>query len=60
LEVEYLEMQFEVRSGSSEVFGPHNHQGFGGNMFSEEHLEEHLPKVARLFRDYYELNHPGA
>ena len=50
LEVEYLEQQFEVRGNSIEIFGPKLHAGFGGNMFSSQHLIESLPSIAQSVR----------
>ena len=47
LEVEYLEQQFEVRCDSKKIFGPSVHPGFGGNMFSNQHLIEFLPSIAQ-------------
>jgi len=44
--VEYLDMQFEVRAGSAEIFGPNTHPQFAGNVFSREHFLEHLSQLA--------------
>ena len=60
LEIDYLEMQFEVRLQSSEIFGPTVHPGFGGNMFSGPHLTEHLPQIAQGVRNSFKQVHPGA
>jgi len=43
--IEYLEMQLEVTTGGRELFGPTVHAGFEGNMFSNEHLRQHLPRI---------------
>jgi len=48
--VEYLDMQFEVRAGEVELFGPNVHPAFSGNMFSREHLLEHLSKLAAVLQ----------
>jgi len=51
LEVEYLEQQFEVRYDSKEIFGPRVHPGFGGNMFSSQHLIDYLPSIIQSVRN---------
>ena len=48
--VEYLDMQFEVRIGDAELFGSNLHPEFSGNMFSREHLVEHMPKLAAVLQ----------
>jgi hypothetical protein len=45
-EVVYSDMQLEVSFNGREVFGHKVHVGFAGNMFSREHLREHLPRIA--------------
>ena len=45
-EVVYSDLEVEVRFNGSEVFGAKLHTGFSGNMFSREHLREHLPSIA--------------
>ena len=45
-EVLYSAMQLEVQVNGSAVFGIDLHQGFEGNMFSREHLQEYLPRIA--------------
>lgn len=45
-EVVYSDMELEVSFNGREVFGPKVHVGFEGNMFSREHLREHLPRIA--------------
>ena len=41
----YGDMEFEVHRGERELFGHGVHQGFEGNMFSLEHLKQHLPRI---------------
>ena len=60
LEIEYLEMQLEVRLGAVEIFGPSIHPGFGGNMFSGPHLVEHLPTISKIVRSTYDHLAHGA
>ena len=45
-EVVYSDLEVTVRVAGTEVFGASSHPGFAGNMFSPEHLAEHLPKLA--------------
>ena len=46
--VQYLDMEFVVRSGGREIFGAQHHPSFSGNMFSPEHLAEHLERLAQV------------
>jgi hypothetical protein len=60
IEVEYLDMQFEARIGEVELFGPKVHPKFSGNMFSREHLAEHLPQLVAVVRSQLATLHPVA
>ena len=42
IEVYYGDVELEVTSNGRELFGPTVHAGFAGNMFSREHLRQHL------------------
>ena len=44
--VSYGDLEFEVTENGCELFGPSLHEGFEGNMFSREHLEKCLPRIA--------------
>ena len=57
--VEYLDMQFEVRAGDIELFGSTVHPGFSGNMFSREHLAEHISTLASVAEALL-VKHAGA
>jgi hypothetical protein len=50
LVVTYLDMEFSALHGERELFGAEVHPGFSGNMFSREHLAEHLPAIAIAVR----------
>jgi hypothetical protein len=41
----YTDYEFQVRAGSTEIFGATKHESFAGNMFSREHLIPALPKL---------------
>jgi hypothetical protein len=49
--VEYGDCEFSVVWNGEYVFGADSHPGFSGNMFSREHLDEHLPALAAAVRD---------
>lgn len=46
IEILYSDMQLDIRDGDVELFGNAVHPGFAGNVFSREHLEEYLPRIA--------------
>jgi len=46
VQVFYGDLELEVTTNGRELFGPAVHTGFAGNMFSREHLKEHLPGIA--------------
>ena len=46
VQVFYGDLELEVTANGRELFGPAVHQGFSGNMFSREHLRQHLPDIA--------------
>jgi hypothetical protein len=46
-DIEYSDMEFTVSLNGSPIFGARSHPGFAGNMFSREHLAEHLPQLAQ-------------
>jgi hypothetical protein len=60
LSVEYSELALLVKVGNSEVFGPSVHPSFAGNMFSAEHLAEHLPQIAERVREALAEGSSGA
>jgi hypothetical protein len=44
--VSYGDLELEVTENGCVLFGPSLHEGFEGNMFSREHLEKCLPRIA--------------
>jgi len=49
VQVFYGDLELEVTTNGRELFGPTVHEGFSGNMFSREHLRQHLPCIAASF-----------
>ena len=48
--IQYLDCEFTVRRGEVELFGPGNHGGFAGNMFSRDNLPKYLSRIADELR----------
>jgi hypothetical protein len=57
VQVFYGDLELEVTANGCQLFGPAVHQGFSGNMFSREHLKQHLSGIAAS--SLAQLRHAG-
>ena len=51
--IAWLVLEIEITRNGKELFGSTIHPGFAGNMFTDAHLREHLPRIAKVIKERF-------